>query len=410
MRSLHATSVETTSARCRQVKQAGGVARPGPAEADLLAPDMAPLLRFRDGILEEQLAIASLSVLAQAARPHIFRARRKGRAPGSLAALLHPPASTLSFQLKKRVRSGLVTQERDSRHLICRPSIGQMNALPACLTAHYCVRAGRRARDGRRRADRSARQAARRQDRRGQHGLVRQGCDAMTGVRVTVCELLRPLVDVRTEQALSTGAGGAVRKAAQRHSLGRAPLGPCTAAGSGKVSVLERVTTQTAQLVGKQQRHRQFRRHQLTVRTLPQISCKGPDVGGIERGFPPQDIDPATVEPFALRAGHRGRKGRDAHVSRSFRRHGYPLVHVGGGSFTPPEQAVRARPHVAQLDSDGRKPLNDVAAARKVARIEPERTGRHVSREKPRQPQRNPACTARFRPRSSLATAGRTLF
>ena len=179
MRSLHATSVETTSARCRQVKQAGGVARPGPAEADLLAPDMAPLLRFRDGILEEQLAIASLSVLAQAARPHIFRALArggpKGMTPGSLAALLHPPASTLSFQLKKRVRSSLVTQKRDSRHLICRPSIGQMNALPACLTAHCCGRAGCRARDGRRPADRSACHAARRQDRRGQHGRYEKG-------------------------------------------------------------------------------------------------------------------------------------------------------------------------------------------------------------------------------------------
>jgi ArsR family transcriptional regulator, arsenate/arsenite/antimonite-responsive transcriptional repressor len=48
------------------------------------------------------------------------------------------PASTLSFHLKELMNSGLVSQERDGRNLIYRPSIKQMNALLAYLTAHCC--------------------------------------------------------------------------------------------------------------------------------------------------------------------------------------------------------------------------------------------------------------------------------
>ena len=48
------------------------------------------------------------------------------------------PASTLSFHLKELTYSGLVTQERDGRHLIYRPALDQMNALLAYLTAHCC--------------------------------------------------------------------------------------------------------------------------------------------------------------------------------------------------------------------------------------------------------------------------------
>jgi DNA-binding transcriptional ArsR family regulator len=58
--------------------------------------------------------------------------------PGALAALLDVPASTLSFHLKELTHSGLVTQERESRHLIYRPSITQMNDLMDYLSAHCC--------------------------------------------------------------------------------------------------------------------------------------------------------------------------------------------------------------------------------------------------------------------------------
>ena len=92
--------------------------------------------------MEENLAIASLAALAQTMRLRIFRALvgagPEGMTPGALSAMLDVPASTLSFHLKELTRSGLVTQERESRHLIYRPSIAQMNALMGYLSAHCC--------------------------------------------------------------------------------------------------------------------------------------------------------------------------------------------------------------------------------------------------------------------------------
>ena len=58
--------------------------------------------------------------------------------PGALSAMLGVPASTLSFHLKELTHSGMVTQERESRNLIYRPCIDQMDGLLAYLTAHCC--------------------------------------------------------------------------------------------------------------------------------------------------------------------------------------------------------------------------------------------------------------------------------
>ncbi len=92
--------------------------------------------------MEENTAILSLAALAQKMRLRIFRALvgagPDGMTPGALAALLDVPASTLSFHLKELAHSGLVTQERESRNLIYRPSITQMNDLLGYLTAHCC--------------------------------------------------------------------------------------------------------------------------------------------------------------------------------------------------------------------------------------------------------------------------------
>jgi DNA-binding transcriptional ArsR family regulator len=52
--------------------------------------------------------------------------------------MLDAPASTLSFHLKELMHAGLVTHERDGRHLIYRPAIDRMNDLLAYLTAHCC--------------------------------------------------------------------------------------------------------------------------------------------------------------------------------------------------------------------------------------------------------------------------------
>lgn len=92
--------------------------------------------------MDEQAAVASLAALAQGMRLRVFRAlvgaAPQGMTPGELSAMLDVPASTLSFHLKELMHAHLVTQEREGRNLIYRPSIDRMNALLAYLTAHCC--------------------------------------------------------------------------------------------------------------------------------------------------------------------------------------------------------------------------------------------------------------------------------
>jgi ArsR family transcriptional regulator, arsenate/arsenite/antimonite-responsive transcriptional repressor len=96
--------------------------------------------------MEEKAAVTALAALAQGMRLRIFRAlvgaAPVGMTPGALSATLGVPGSTLSFHLKELMHAGLVTQERDGRKLIYRPSIEQMNDLLAYLTAHCCQGAG----------------------------------------------------------------------------------------------------------------------------------------------------------------------------------------------------------------------------------------------------------------------------
>jgi ArsR family transcriptional regulator, arsenate/arsenite/antimonite-responsive transcriptional repressor len=101
------------------------------------------LLYFYDsGNMEEQIAVTSLAALAQSMRLRIFRAlvgaAPLGLTPSALCATLDVPASTLSFHLKELTHAGLVSQERDGRNLIYKPSLAHMNALLAYLTAHCC--------------------------------------------------------------------------------------------------------------------------------------------------------------------------------------------------------------------------------------------------------------------------------
>ena len=92
--------------------------------------------------MDETDAVVMLAGLAQAMRLRVFRAlvgaAPGGLTPSALAAMLDVPSSTLSFHLKELLHSGLVSQERDGRHLIYRPSLDRMNALLAYLTAHCC--------------------------------------------------------------------------------------------------------------------------------------------------------------------------------------------------------------------------------------------------------------------------------
>jgi ArsR family transcriptional regulator len=55
-----------------------------------------------------------------------------------MAEGLRMPAATLSFHLKELMNAGLVTQERNGRHLIYRAAFDRMNTLLRYLTANCC--------------------------------------------------------------------------------------------------------------------------------------------------------------------------------------------------------------------------------------------------------------------------------
>jgi DNA-binding transcriptional ArsR family regulator len=92
--------------------------------------------------MEESDAVLSLAALAQPMRLRVFRALvgagPQGLTPGALGLALDVAPSTLSFHLKELTHAGLVTQERDGRHLIYRPALARMTALLDYLTAHCC--------------------------------------------------------------------------------------------------------------------------------------------------------------------------------------------------------------------------------------------------------------------------------
>ncbi|MDE1997549.1 MAG: helix-turn-helix transcriptional regulator [Burkholderiales bacterium] len=92
--------------------------------------------------MEENEVIKSLTALAQSVRLRVFRALvvagPKGLTPGALVEQLAVPATSLSFHLKELVHAGLVSQEREGRHLIYRAAFDHMTALLGYLTEHCC--------------------------------------------------------------------------------------------------------------------------------------------------------------------------------------------------------------------------------------------------------------------------------
>ena len=98
--------------------------------------------RARKRLMDEQSAVTSLAALAQGMRLRIFRALvgagPQGLTPGALAATLDVPSSTLSFHLKELMHAGMVSQERDGRHIIYRAEFARMDGLLGFLTAQCC--------------------------------------------------------------------------------------------------------------------------------------------------------------------------------------------------------------------------------------------------------------------------------
>lgn len=92
--------------------------------------------------MDTNTAATSLEALGSPTRLEIFRllvrAGPTGAVVGELQAHLNIPASTLSHHIAKLVRGGLVTQERQSRSLICRANYPHMVALLTYLQEHCC--------------------------------------------------------------------------------------------------------------------------------------------------------------------------------------------------------------------------------------------------------------------------------
>lgn len=92
--------------------------------------------------MNEPEVVDALAALAHPLRLRIFRALvvvgPEGLTPGVMTQALETPGTTLSFHLKELTRSGLVTQERSSRHLVYRAAFDRMNHLLGYLTENCC--------------------------------------------------------------------------------------------------------------------------------------------------------------------------------------------------------------------------------------------------------------------------------
>lgn len=88
-------------------------------------------------------AASRLEALGNPTRLALYRtlvkAGHSGLSVGECQQRLSLAGSTLSFHLKALIHAGLVTQERQSRTLICRANYDVMNALVAFLSAECCV-------------------------------------------------------------------------------------------------------------------------------------------------------------------------------------------------------------------------------------------------------------------------------
>ena len=88
-------------------------------------------------------AAKQLEALGNATRLSIYRklvqAGAKGCPVGEIRDALDIPASTLSHHIAKLVNAGLLTQERDSRSLICKVDHSAMDSLMEFLVQNCCT-------------------------------------------------------------------------------------------------------------------------------------------------------------------------------------------------------------------------------------------------------------------------------
>jgi DNA-binding transcriptional ArsR family regulator len=88
-------------------------------------------------------AAKQLEALGNPTRLAIYRslvqAGAEGSPVGDIRDLLDMPASTLSHHIAKLVNAGLLTQQRDSRSLVCRVDNENMDRLMAFLVKNCCT-------------------------------------------------------------------------------------------------------------------------------------------------------------------------------------------------------------------------------------------------------------------------------
>ena len=91
--------------------------------------------------MKPEAAATQLEALGNATRLGIYRdlvrTGDKGSPVGEIRNKLDIPASTLSHHISKLLHSGLITQERVSRSLVCRANSANMDSLVMFL-AHNC--------------------------------------------------------------------------------------------------------------------------------------------------------------------------------------------------------------------------------------------------------------------------------
>ena len=90
-----------------------------------------------------EIAANQLGALGNPTRLAIYRnlvqAGQKGSPVGDIRDKLDIPGSTLSHHIAKLVHAGLLTQERDSRILVCRVDYTNMDTLMTFLVNNCCT-------------------------------------------------------------------------------------------------------------------------------------------------------------------------------------------------------------------------------------------------------------------------------
>lgn len=93
--------------------------------------------------MDTNAAASRLEALGNPTRLSLYRllvkAGHAGLSVGECQQRLAIAQSTLSFHLKALIQAGLVTQERQSRTLICRANYELMNALVGFLVDECCI-------------------------------------------------------------------------------------------------------------------------------------------------------------------------------------------------------------------------------------------------------------------------------